>query len=128
MTKVFIIEKDITSASRLEAKLALAGFKVDRPSVLQDLSLLLSEAISFGPDYIVVEPNSPAFEEVGIIRVIKEEERLKDTSVFVYSGQEKKGTIWQKWEQIADHCFSKTDLDAEAFADKLKKISKNKKK
>ena len=127
MTKIFLIEKDITSASRLEAKLSLVGFKTGRPSGLQDLSLLLSEIISFQPDYIVVEPASPAFEEIGIIRVIKEEERLKDIPVFVYSGQDKKDSLWKKWEQMADYCFSKDDMDAEAFAEKLKKISGNKK-
>lgn len=126
MSKIFIIEDDITISESLRNQLLLLG----EESTVLELNLpeetILVRLKSFLPRIIIIEPDIPILNSYRLISDIKSSRELDRSVLFAYTRLEDPHRQEQALNAGADHVYLKKRLPVEDFSAKVFKIISNK--
>jgi len=122
--KIFIIDGDANVSHGLLARFCLAGFQVERAGGEESAEEILNKARIFRPDFVVLDLELPRVDGFSVLSGIKSDADIAEVPVFVFTGA---GFGRERSENLgAERWFSKDELEAAEFVEKIKRIISNK--
>lgn len=126
--RIYIIEDDADLLYDLESQFSADNFETEVSYGDEELFELIQAIEDFAPDYIVLDLILPKIDGFDLLKTIKESPDLVNKPIFVFTDLSEEDNKARSLSLGADYVFFRNTFDAFEFAEKVKKIVKNKEK
>ena len=118
--KVLIVEDDTFLKNLASTKLTKEGFEVLPASSVEELNTILE---SHTPDIILLDLLLPGTDGFGILKKIRENLKLTETPVIIFSNLSDEKDIAQAKELGANHFMIKSNFTLDEIVSKIRELT-----
>ncbi len=124
--KIYIIEDDANLLYGLQSRFSSEGYEVDITTGEETLEELIAYIKRNKFDYVILDLILPDLDGFELLEAIKQDDDLKDLSIFVFTDLSDEDSKSRSMDLGADYYFIKTDFDINEFSEKVIRILNNK--
>jgi two-component system alkaline phosphatase synthesis response regulator PhoP len=123
--KIYIVEDDANILYSLQAKLSLAGFKVEVNTGNVEIENLMDEIKKAKPDFIILDLILPRIDGFEVVRAIRSDNDISSLPIFIFTNLSDQDTKSRGVALGVNYYFIKNDFNVDDFVVKIKKIIEN---
>ncbi|MFA4941006.1 MAG: response regulator [Patescibacteria group bacterium] len=123
--KIYIVEDDANILYSLQAKLSLAGFKVEVNTGNMEIENLMDEIKKAKPDFIILDLILPRIDGFEAVKAIRSDNDISGLPIFIFTNLSDQDTKSRGAALGINYYFIKNDFNVDDFVVKIKKIIEN---